>query len=191
MRIAIIGYGSLIWDLENLAPFVTGNWQMGSGPAMPVEFSRISPKRKKALVLVIDETLDHQCKTCVINSNRDNVEQAIQDLAARERCGQEMIGYVSICGKFHKPLDCAADWLENSGYDAVVWTALPGNFENELQMTFTHQNGQDYLKMLSSDALEEAWRYIEFAPEVTDTPFRRFLAGDPFWQSLDYRQAPS
>ncbi len=186
MRIAIIGYGSLIWDLDNLAPFVTGDWQLGAGPALPVEFSRISPKRKKALVLVVDPSLDHQCATCVINSNRQDLDQAITDLAARERCDRQMIGYVSSSGKFHRPLDCAADWLEQSDYDAVLWTALPGNFQSELQTGFTHRNGRDYLKTLEGQALKEAWRYIEFAPVVTDTPFRRFLANDPFWQSLDF-----
>lgn len=178
----------MIWDLENLAPFVAGDWQLGSGPAMPVEFSRVSPKRKQALVLVIDENLDHQCKTCVIDSNRSDIGQAVEDLAARERCTTDMVGYVSSCGKFHRPLDCAADWLKTSDYDAVLWTALPGNFETELKLDFNHQNGRAYLETLSGDSLAEAWRYIEFAPEVTDTPFRRFLADDPFWQTLDYPQ---
>lgn len=176
----------MIWDLENLAPFVAGDWHLGGGPAMPVEFSRVSPKRKKALVLVIDENLNHECKTCVIDSNRSDIEQAVIDLAARERCTTDMIGYITTRGKFHRPLDCAANWLESSGYDALLWTALPGNFETELQLDFNHQNGREYLETLSGDALAEAWRYIEFAPEVTDTPFRRFLAQDPFWKSLDY-----
>ncbi|HFC05315.1 MAG TPA: hypothetical protein ENJ55_06385 [Rhizobiales bacterium] len=188
MRIAIIGYGSLVWDLENLAPHVRGNWQLGAGPAMPVEFSRISPKRKNALVLVIDETLDHRCKTSVMESNRQKVEHAITDLAARERCPADMIGYLTTDGTFHHPMECAARWLEKSDYDAVLWTALPGNFTSELQKPFTHRNGREYLKSLSDLSIGEAWRYIEFAPEVTDTPFRRFLATDPFWQSLDYRE---
>ncbi len=188
MRIAVVGYGSLIWDLENLSPFVDGDWQLGTGPQMPVEFSRVSPKRQQALVLVIDETLDHQCKTSVIDSRRNDLDLAIVDLAARERCETDMIGFISTCGKFHRPLECATDWLEQTGYDAVLWTALPGNFHAEINQSFNHENGRDYLKTLTGPALEEAWRYIECAPEVTDTPFRRYLRGDDFWQSLDYSQ---
>ncbi len=191
MRIAIVGYGSLIWDLENLSPFVKGDWQMGFGPAMPVEFSRISPKRKKALVLVIDDTLDHLCKTCVIESTRNNIDEAITDLAARERCTSEMIGYVSSCGKSLHFQTSAASWLINSGFDVVIWTALPGNFQIEQSKPFNHKNGLDYLKTLSGDPLAEAWRYIENAPEVTNTPFRSFLSSDPFWQSLDFQRAVS
>ena len=186
MRIAIVGYGSLIWDLENLSPFVSGDWQLGAGPHMPVEFSRISPKRQQALVLVIDDDLDHQSKTSIIDSNRFELGQAVDDLAARERCKTEMIGYVSVTGDTRRPLDCAYQWLEQTGYDAVLWTALPGNFSIEAKKPFSHENARDYLKTLEKPALAEAWRYIEFAPEVTDTPFRRFLRDDEFWQSLDY-----
>ena len=189
MRIAIVGYGSLIWDLENLAPKVSGDWQLGAGPVMPVEFSRISPKRKNALVLVIDETLDHQCKTSVIVSNQTQLEHAIIDLADRERCAHDMIGFVSTCGQFHRPLECAADWLERSKFDAVIWTGLPGNFETETNQPFNHQNGRDYLETLTGKSLVQAWRYIEYAPQITDTPFRQFLSSDPFWQSLDFQQA--
>ncbi|MDP6530786.1 MAG: hypothetical protein QF375_02760, partial [Arenicellales bacterium] len=53
-RFAIIGYGSLIWDLDNLAPYVEGEWDMYQGPHLPLEFSLISKKRKRALALAID-----------------------------------------------------------------------------------------------------------------------------------------
>jgi len=186
MNIAIVGYGSLLWDLENLSPFVTGDWKLGDGPQMPVEFSRVSPKRKEALVLVIDETLDHQCQTSVIDSTRNDLHQAVNDLAARERCSHDMIGYVSARGDAYRPLDGAHEWLDKSGYDAVIWTALPGNFHDQVNQPFSHDNGLAYLKTLKGAALEEAWRYVEFAPEITDTPFRRFLRNDNFWQSLDF-----
>jgi hypothetical protein len=38
MNIAIIGYGSLIWDLADLAAHVEGPWRRGAGPHLPVEF---------------------------------------------------------------------------------------------------------------------------------------------------------
>lgn len=30
-RIAIIGWGSLLWDLDNLAPHVSGEWELDLG----------------------------------------------------------------------------------------------------------------------------------------------------------------
>ena len=53
-RYAIIGWGSLIWDLESLEPHVRGDWSMGAGPRLPMEFTRVSPKRKRALVVCLD-----------------------------------------------------------------------------------------------------------------------------------------
>ncbi len=188
MRIAIVGYGSLIWDLENLEPFVTGQWTLGSGPKMPVEFSRVSPKRKKALVLVIDNSLNHQCGTNIIESSRSYIDDAINDLATRERCKPEMIGYLDKSGQEYNSFAGIEDWLEKSTFDGVIWTALPYNFEQETGVNFTHESGLKYLQTLCVDSLAEAWRYIEYAPEVTDTPFRRFLKQDPFWQSLDFSE---
>ena len=49
-RFAVLGYGSLIWDLDDLAPHVELPWAMGGGPLLPMEFSRISPKRKMGLL---------------------------------------------------------------------------------------------------------------------------------------------
>ena len=186
MRIAIVGYGSLIWDLDNLAPHVTGQWSLGTGPKMPVEFSRISPKRKMGLVLVVDQTLNHQCQTNIIESSRSNLQHTINDLAARERCDAEMIGHLDMNGNGLHGFSYVEEWLERSSFDGVVWTALPGNYHSHTGRAFSHHNARDYLRTLKRDALVEAWRYIEFAPEVTATPFRQFLAEDPFWQSLDF-----
>lgn len=182
MRIAIIGFGSLIWDMDNLAPHVDGDWFRGNGPQMPVEFSRISPKRAHALVLVVDETLDHQCETSVIASNRSSLELAIEDLARRERCHPEQIG-VAVRGETGGRTD---EWLKSSFFDACIWTALPANFAEETGKPYTHENGLSYLQSLEQASLAEGWRYIEYAPRETDTPFRRFLAGQKFWASLDF-----
>ena len=83
--VAIIGWGSLIWDLDDLAPKVAGVWALGAGPALPIEFARIPPKRLDALALCID--LDHgaPCRTAVIDSAKSSIAEAQIDLAERER----------------------------------------------------------------------------------------------------------
>ncbi|HOW68396.1 MAG TPA: hypothetical protein P5055_13320 [Candidatus Paceibacterota bacterium] len=50
MSIAILGWGSLIWNPRDLP--ITGDWQ-GDGPVLPIEFTRISDNGR--LTLVIDE----------------------------------------------------------------------------------------------------------------------------------------
>lgn len=54
MKIAILAWGSLIWD-DNWPEFdkQRGEW-LKDGPILPLEFSRVSASRDKALTLVID-----------------------------------------------------------------------------------------------------------------------------------------
>src|SRR3989304_5213294 len=55
MRIAILAWGSLLWDEEGNREFDKwrGDWEF-DGPSLRIEFSRISKSRKDALTLVID-----------------------------------------------------------------------------------------------------------------------------------------
>lgn len=196
MSIAILAYGSLIWDEENLAEHITGGWARGEGPGLPVEFSRISPKRKRALVLVVDETAPAPVPTSVTTSRRESIHEAAHDLARRERAPIEAIGMAERGGG--RARNCPAGigrivngWLEaQETYRAAVWTNLPGNFPQVAGEDFTHAAGLRWLKGLGPESLEEAWRYITFAPEETDTPFRRFLARDDWWRGLARRYRP-
>jgi len=72
-RFAIIGWGSLIWDLDDLGPHVRGAWAMGAGPRLPMEFTRVSPKRRRALVVCLDPRHGVPCATNAIASARDRV----------------------------------------------------------------------------------------------------------------------
>lgn len=47
---AVIGFGSLIWDLDDLAPRVEGQWTLYAGPRLPLEFSLVSAKDRKSVV---------------------------------------------------------------------------------------------------------------------------------------------
>ena len=91
-RVVIIGWGSLIWDLADLAPHVSGEWRMEAGPRLPLEFSRISPKRKMGLAVCIDPEAGAPCATHAILSTRRDVMAAAADLARRERAPPDLIG---------------------------------------------------------------------------------------------------
>ena len=78
---AVLGWGSLIWDMENLAPHVRGDWAMGAGPALPMEFTRVSPKRKMGLVVCLDATHGSHCTTHAIASTKDGIQAVAIDLA--------------------------------------------------------------------------------------------------------------
>ncbi|QIE56424.1 hypothetical protein G5B40_13715 [Pikeienuella piscinae] len=187
-RIAVIGWGSLIWDLDDLAPKVEGPWLMRAGPSLPFEFSRISPKRQNALALCLDPEHGAPCPTNAILSMRADIHQAAEDLRARERARE--IGFIgAFCARtgFHRSrlpeiTPVFAEWCEATGAAGAVWTDLDSNF--------TGMNGSDYsiaaaiayLRTLEGASLDEAVRYIERAPETTETPLRSALRADTWWR---------
>jgi len=183
----ILGYGSLLWDLDDLAPHVRGGWRMAAGPALPLEFSRVSPKRKRSLVVVIDPAAGTPCSTHAIESARATVAEAVVDLAARERTEVERIGWVDIeAGTAFSSHDGVTDtvrhWCEAQGARGVVWTDLDENFERATGAPFTVERGIAYLRGLEGESLAAAREYIDGAPIQTDTPLRRALAKEPWWQ---------
>jgi hypothetical protein len=184
--IAVIGWGSLIWELEMLAPNVRGMWQIDAGPVLPIEFSRISAKRKRSLVLCIDQMSGHRCTTSLIPSTRLTMLDARRDLARRERAPEGFIGGVCLETRqsFGRPQIAWMiwQWCEKSPYSGAVWTDLHSNYAAERELEFTVDGGIEYLKSLDDEGLDEAVRYIEKAPRGTNTPLRRALASDPWWQ---------
>jgi hypothetical protein len=187
-RIAILGWGSLIWDLEILTPHTTGDWLMEAGPRLPMEFSRISPKRKLGLVVCLDTSAGVECTTNVIQSSKTDISHTIDDLAARERAPLNFIGAVHADGlqKGQMPEVCKTitEWCEVNNWDGAVWTDLEPNFFEHTQQDFTIDAGMTYLRTLSGENLIEAHKYIESAPHQTRTPLRTALAGDAWWQGL-------
>ncbi|GMG81119.1 hypothetical protein LNKW23_03310 [Paralimibaculum aggregatum] len=184
---AVIGWGSLIWDLDDLAPKVTGAWQIGVGPALPLEFCRVSAKRNGALTVVIAAGHGTACPTHAIASRRAAIAEARADLAARERAPEAHIGAVCrISGQRHgsdrRVVALVADWCAASGWDGAVWTDLPSNFAAATGQPFSLAAARAYLAALPPERLADAVGYIESAPATTETPLRRALAGDPWWQ---------
>lgn len=189
-RYVILGYGSLIWDLERLAPHVRLPWFIAGGPALPMEFSRISPKRKMGLVVVIDPRHGVPCPTHAVVSRRDDIHAAAEDLRLRERAPH--IGHIgAVCrvsglrrSQHAEVAEQVAHWCEAAGARGAVWTDLPANFAEHTGQTFSLAAALDYLRGLPGESLHEALRYIDNAPPLTDTPLRRYLAGHPWWRGL-------
>ncbi|MDF2231360.1 hypothetical protein P2H44_02225 [Albimonas sp. CAU 1670] len=184
-RIAIVGYGSLIWDLEILAPWVEGPWRMGEGPAMPLEFSRVSPKRRMGLVVCVDPGQGAPCPSHAIASRRSDVDAARADLAARERAPLARIGWVCLrSGRGEGRIAGGVrDWAAAMGLAGAVWTELDPNFEDHAGVPFGFEAGEAWLLGLAGADRDEAVRYIANAPPATDTPFRRRLAERPWWRA--------
>ncbi|WP_118136077.1 hypothetical protein [Oceanicella sp. SM1341] len=188
MEIAILAYGSLVWDPERLAPHIRLPWAMGGGPALPMEFSRISPKRLMGLVLCLDPGQGADCPTHAIASRRASLDAAIADLALRERAPAERIGHVCLrSGARHTRLpevaERVADWCAATGRDAAIWTDLDPNFAATAGAPFRHDTAEAWLRGLTGPSRDEAVRYITLAPAASDTALRRHLRTRPWWQA--------
>lgn len=186
-RYAVIGWGSLIWDLEILAPHVEGPWRMGEGPRLPMEFARVSPKRKMGLAVCLDAVDGVPCRTHAIASRRGSVWRALIDLARRERASPRRIGAVCRAtgvrlGSSREIVGRVEEWCGEAGWTGAVWTDLPANFAEMRGEPFSLVAAAEYLRGLRGESLDEAVRYIENAPEDTDTPLRRLLAGEDWWR---------
>lgn len=190
-RTAVIGWGSLLWDLDDLTPHVTGDWNLAAGPTLPFEFVRVSPKRKQALVVVIDEDHGTECSTSFIASTRNSLEEAVDDLARRERTTSAHIGYADADGnsiQSRHPFVAVrvTQWLRSAGFDAAVWTDLTGNYLDVLGEPFTIPGAIGYLKTLTGESRIEAKRYIDSAPANVETPLRAALRSEDWWHAIDY-----
>ncbi len=187
-RIAILGWGSLLWDLDDLAEHVHGDWMQRAGPRLPMEFSRISAKRKDGLVVCLDPKVGVPCATHAIVSRADRIATARADLARRERAPDHRVGWADISGRgesrMPEVIAQVAIWCEENGWAGAVWTDLEPNFELNTGQPFSVENGIAYLKTLSGENLTEALQYIRRAPPTTRTPLRRALSRDPWWRDL-------
>jgi hypothetical protein len=186
--VAILGWGSLLWDLDDLAPKVSGPWLVRAGPVLPMEFSRISRKRAMGLVVCLDPSAGVPCPTHAIRSVRTRTGDAVADLAARERAPRDRIGWATAEGagegRMPEVVTAVTEWCRAAGWAAAVWTDLEPNFRETTGVAFAVPAGCAYLRGLEGASLIEAHRYIRNAPRSTRTPLRRALAADPWWRGL-------
>ena len=174
-RIAMLGWGSLLWDKDEEFDERHGRWRSG-GPTLKLEFSRISKSRGGALTLVIDPENGVETQVRWSLSRRPGLGDAVEDLRKREKSKLRWIGIYSAAGdrrgRDEEVLSVIEDWAGEHGLDGVVWTDLPGNFEDETGERFSVDTAMRYLKTLRGDDREKAFRYIENAPAFVRTPLR-------------------
>ncbi len=176
MNIAILGWGSLVWDPRDLPHY--GPWITG-GPVLPIEFSRVSGDGR--LTLVIDPSAVPVATRYAI-SPRSDISDAVEDLRQREGTGRKNIAFM-IAGTGHNAraefqgqvdvLQTVAAWCKEKRLEACVWTALLPNFRADLEVDFSVEEAIKYLQRLGMSARENALRYIRNAPPEVDTPLRR------------------
>jgi hypothetical protein len=181
MKIALLGWGSLIWNTRVLK--IKDFWET-DGPFLPIEFARISKDGRLTLVLHPNVS---SVQTLWTISAYNDLGQAIEDLACREETSEGNIGFACIldnssrCKTVPNILPIIQCWTKEKKLDAVVWTDLCSNFKKKLGKEPNEDNVIEYLRSLKGETRCIAKEYICKAPEQIQTKFRRRIIQELGW----------
>lgn len=177
MKIGIIAWGSLVYDWDTLK--IENDKWFNDGPELPIEFARISGNKK--LTLVIYPAFD-KVKTHYSISSCNGIDEAIKNLAERERTNSKNIGYINFKTGELKSKKMEAElkkvlsiWNIPKNLDGMIWTDLDENFMAELKQQFSLETSIKYLDSLSQKDFLLAKEYIIKAPNQTQTRNRELL----------------
>lgn len=182
MKIAILGWGSLIWSPQALKIDKTIGWQ-SNGPILPIEFARISNDGRLTLVISENGT---KVQTLHAVSTYKTLDEAILDLAIRENSGRRSIGcYDKIQNKSHnnafKYGHEIKEWIDNTDIDAVIWTDLSENWSVKSGPDVNLNNRINYLKSLRGNKSVRAEEYIRKTPFQIKTKYRTLIEKELKW----------
>lgn len=200
MRIAVLGWGSLLWDKEsdNGKDFARHLKKRGGsdrwceeGPTLRLEFSRVSESRGKALTLVLDYETGAECQVAYRISERNCPEDAVCDLRQRESTRRDNIGLYlasSVEGRTRwanahtDARKAIEEWARSEIFEAVVWTALESNFMKKAKQPFSTEAALDWIKNLDPEGKAKAAEYIWRAPTFIKTDLRDKLQVEPWFR---------
>lgn len=183
MKIAVIGWGSLIWSPGNLA--LSSRWY-DDGPYLPLEFARKSDDGRLTLVIHGD---DKQSRTYWAESSLHDIDAACTNLKERE--GTKLKHVQRVARADPDPDDDAVpgrkaiwEWLGRQEHDieAAVWTALPPWEEFTLDVALAYLRELERNRDEAAAALRPAREYIRNAPAQTQTPLRERVRKELKWE---------
>jgi hypothetical protein len=190
-RVAILGWGSLLWDPGNLRN--EREWR-SDGPWLPIEFARTSNLKEKngrrpylSLVICPEAEL---VRTYWDMSLCTEIADARLDLQRREAC---VIADVACLPKSYPAWSSLIpglegriqDWLDSkrSDVDAVIWTNLGWKLPGATR--FSAEEGMKWLRGLREAKKDDtAEEYIRQTPSQTDTCLRRQAREEFGWSDI-------
>jgi hypothetical protein len=190
-RVAILGWGSLLWSPGNLRN--ERKWR-SDGPWLPIEFARSSNLKEKngrrpylSLVIYPEAGL---VRTYWDMSLLTEIADARFDLQSREGC---VIADVACSPKSYPARSSAIpglegriqEWLDSkrSDVDSVIWTNLGWKLSGATR--FTAEEGMKWLRDLREAKKDDtAEEYIRKAPSQTDTCLRRQAREEFGWSDI-------
>lgn len=179
MRIACIGWGSLVWSPGVLR--CKGEWQL-DGPRLPLEFARTSKDGRLTLVLTDGAAAVQSLWTELDYADPESAKAALQ---GREATGPLSVGlWPGPAPRYALGAADIAAWAQGKALDAVVWTALPPKFAGvDRKAPDSAQAAVDYLRGLDAAAAAKAREYVQEAPSQIRTAFRAAFEEQLGWRA--------
>lgn len=185
MRIACLGWGSLIWNPEDLP--LTGGWE-NDGPVLPIEFARESGRKR--ITLVIADGAEPVTSLWALMKVA-SLQAAKEALASRERIDEANIKYSigwwrKVDGTSHgRGAQVISGWAPAHNLDAVVWTNLRPGLKGSPNVVPDYDAVLQHFKMLIEHAEQaEAEEYVRKAPSQIKTGYRKRLQQDLGWTPI-------
>ncbi|MBA1291116.1 hypothetical protein G7027_20910 [Pseudomonas japonica] len=176
MKIACLGWGSLIWKPGNLP--VASEW-FTDGPRLPIEFSRVGDSGELATALCANAEPVPVLWAWLASPT---VEAACSALKAREGIPPERddgIGSLAIGGN---PTGLISRWAQERGAQGVIWTGLPPRVNGVEGRIPTVDQAIAYLASLTGEVRQHARDYLEAVPAQIHTPYRQTI--HELWLSI-------
>ncbi|MFW6272552.1 MAG: hypothetical protein ACOC2U_02080 [bacterium] len=191
MKIAILGWGSLIWNPGNLGIDKTKgkNGWCDDGPMLPIEFARISRDGRLTLVIVPGEK---KVQTLYAISKNEALDLAVQNLAVREGCRVNKIGsynkqeneFLPDNFKFQNEIK---SWIEEKeNIDGVIWTNLGKKFKDKIGLEWNKENVVNYLDCLPVEIKALAEEYVRKAPDSVNSKIRKIVVKELGWTKIHF-----
>lgn len=188
MKIAILGWGSLIWSPQTLNYNTTLGWQT-NGPILPIEFARISKDGRLTLVITEEGT---KVNTLYAISSYQTINEAVLNLQKREGTIKKRIGVYNKTTNIFSPdnfkfKEAIKQWISKEDIDAVIWTNLPEKWSIEKQDNLLIDSNKrvKYLQELSVNKRAKAEEYIRKTPTQIKTKYRAIIEEKLNWKPIN------
>lgn len=177
MKIACLGWGSLIWNPGKL--LINGNWHK-DGPYLPIEYCRQSQNGRLTLVIYPGAT---SVPTLWAWMQTQKLKDAFESLREREGTVPAGIGTLRVTDKIGEdPIQQAIhNWMQDHAADAVIWTALKPRFNGVTGVAPTATDALRYLDSLNGIMRSEAENYIRKTPVQVATAYRKLFESSLGW----------
>jgi hypothetical protein len=184
MKIACLGWGSLIWNPKSL--LIKREW-FKDGPLLPIDFTRQSLDGRLTLVICVKVK---PVRTLWALMATEDLTIAKKSLQIREGIGDKSadkyinsITFEEVTEDVTKSL--IQKWAKLLNIDAVIWTALPSKFNGVDNKVPTEEEAIIYLKNLDVNTQYNAQEYIRKTPKQIDTEYRRKFEIEFGWTYIE------